>query len=312
MVREVNKCLESYEPTKAGRLIQSFVIDDLSNWFVRLSKKRFWGGEMTDDKQAAYQTLYAALDTVSRLMAPIAPYYADRLYRDLHQAAADDVKSVHLASFPQCDESAIDEELEARMKMTQQITSMIHALRKKEQIAVKQPLKRIAIPALSPEEKARIEAMKQLILDEVNVKEIEFVEGSGMLTKKVKCNFRVMGRKFGSRMKAVAAAVDALSQDQIATLEQGWTVANEGALTVALDLEIDEALRLEGVARELIRAIQQLRKDSGLEITDRISLTVPDTEQNVKCLEQFSDMISSATLATEITVGGSALSLKKQ
>jgi isoleucyl-tRNA synthetase len=226
------------------------------------------------------------------------------------------------------------------MKMTQQITSMIHALRKKEQIAVKQPLKRIAIPALSPEEKARIEAMKQLILDEVNVKEIEFVEGSGMLTKKVKCNFRVMGRKFGPRMKAVAAAVDALSQAQIATLEQGsialqlpdgteavveaadvdifsedipgWTVANEGALTVALDLEIDEALRLEGVARELIRAIQQLRKDSGLEITDRIILTVPENEQNVKCLNQFRDMIASATLATEISVSGSELSLKKK
>jgi len=340
LVKEVSSCLESYEPTKAGRLIQSFVIDDLSNWFVRLSKKRFWGGEMTDDKQAAYQTLYTALDTVSRLMAPVAPYYADRLYRDLHQAAADDVKSVHLASFPQCDESAIDEELEARMKMTQQITSMIHALRKKEQIAVKQPLKRIAIPALSPEEKARIEAMKQLILDEVNVKEIEFVEGSGMLTKKVKCNFRVMGRKFGPRMKAVAAAVDTLSQAQIATLEQGsialqlsdgteavveaadvdifsedipgWTVANEGALTVALDLEIDEALRLEGVARELIRAIQQLRKDSGLEITDRICLTVPENEQNVKCLNQFREMIASATLATEINVSGSELSLKKK
>ena len=340
LVCEVSQCYEEYEPTKAGRLIQTFVIDDLSNWFVRLSKKRFWGGKMTEDKLAAYQTLYAAIETVSRLMAPIAPYYSDQLYRDLHGVKDKTVSSVHLAEFPQCDESMIDKELEARMKMTQQITSMIHALRKKEQIAVKQPLRRIAIPALSEEEKNRIKLMKQLILDEVNVKEIEFVEGNGMLTKKVKCNFRVMGKKFGARMKAVAAAVDSLSQAQIAELEQGsitlsladgdsvqvessdveifsedipgWTVANEGALTVALDLEIDETLRLEGVARELIRAIQQLRKDSGLEITDRIILTIPDTEQNARCLALFRDMIATATLATEVLLSGTELKLSRK
>ena len=339
LVRDVEQCYEDYEPTRAGRLIQTFVVDNVSNWFVRLSKKRFWGGEMTKDKLSAYQTLYTCLETVARLMAPIAPYYADRLYRDLHEGRGEaEVRSVHLAKFPFADTSIIDVEQEERMALAQQVTSMIHSLRKKEAISVKQPLQRIAIPALNAEQQERIEAMKQLILDEVNVKEIEFVEGAGMLVKKVKCNFRTMGKKFGKQMKAVAAAVSAMGQEQIAMLEQGsvtlcvegvdalieledveiysedipgWSVANAGTLTVALDLTITEELRLEGMAREIIRSIQQLRKDSGFEITDRIIVTLPDTEETRSCLDANYDYVASQVLATEVRFAGDAIAVEK-
>ena len=333
LVREVTACYEDYEPTRAGRLIQAFVVDNVSNWFVRLSKKRFWGSAMSLDKLSAYQTLYTCLETVARLMAPIAPYYADRLWRDLNEATGrGSSQSVHLATFPVADESKIDKEQESRMELAQQITSMILSLRKKEQIVVKQPLQRIAIPAIDQEQQQRIEAMKQLILDEVNVKELQFVEASGMLVKKVKCNFRTMGKKFGKLMKAVNNAVLAMSQEQIAQLEKdehlplkletgeevvvdledievfsedipGWSVANEGTLTVALDLTITDALRLEGMARELIRSIQTLRKDSGFEITDRILVTVPQTPENEACLAEFRDYIASQVLADEIRLG---------
>ena len=339
LIRDVEQCYEDYEPTRAGRLIQSFVVDNVSNWFVRLSKKRFWGGEMTLDKLSAYQTLYTCLETVARLMAPIAPYYADRLYRDLHEGCGEeDVRSVHLAKFPVADTSIIDVEQEERMALAQQVTSMIHSLRKKEAISVKQPLQRIAIPALNAEQQERIEAMKQLILDEVNVKEIEFVEGAGMLVKKVKCNFRTMGKKFGKQMKAVASAVAEMGQEQIAMLEQGsvtlcvdgadvlieledveiysedipgWSVANAGTLTVALDLTITDELRLEGMAREIIRSIQQLRKDSGFEITDRIIVTLPDNEDTRACLEANYDYVASQVLATEVRFAGEAIAVEK-
>ena len=339
LIRDVEQCYEDYEPTRAGRLIQTFVVDNVSNWFVRLSKKRFWGGEMTTDKLSAYQTLYTCLEAVARLMAPIAPYYADRLYRDLHEGRGEaEVRSVHLAKFPVADTSIIDVEQEERMALAQQITSMIHSLRKKEAISVKQPLLRIAIPALNAEQQQRIEAMKQLILDEVNVKEIEFIEGAGMLVKKVKCNFRTMGKKFGKQMKAVAAAVSAMDKEQIAMLEQGsvtlcvegadalieledveiysedipgWSVANAGTLTVALDLNITVELRLEGMAREIIRSIQQLRKDSGFEITDRIIVTLPDTEETRSCLATNYDYVASQVLATEVRFGGDAVAVEK-
>jgi isoleucyl-tRNA synthetase len=339
LIRDVEQCYNDYEPTRAGRLIQTFVVDNVSNWFVRLSKKRFWGGEMTADKLSAYQTLYTCLETVARLMAPIAPYYADRLYRDLHEGRGEDnVGSVHLAQFPVADTSVIDNEQEERMALAQQITSMIHSLRKKEAISVKQPLQRIAIPAMNAEQQARIEAMKQLILDEVNVKEIEFVEGAGMLVKKVKCNFRTMGKKFGKQMKAVAAAVAEMSQEQITMLEQGsvtllvegadalieledveiysedipgWSVTNAGTLTVALDLTITEELRLEGMAREIIRSIQQMRKDSGFEITDRIIVTLPDNDDTRACLSANYDYVASQVLATEINFSGDAIAVEK-
>ncbi|MBR4131130.1 MAG: isoleucine--tRNA ligase [Bacteroidaceae bacterium] len=333
LIREVEQCYEEYEPTKAGRLIQAFVVDNVSNWFVRLSKKRFWGSAMSLDKLSAYQTLYTCLETVARLMAPIAPYYADRLWRDLCEATGKgETKSVHLAKFPVADDAKIDQEQEQRMALAQQVTSMILSLRKKEQIVVKQPLQRIAIPATSAEQQQRIQAMQQLILDEVNVKELEFVEAQGMLVKQVKCNFRTMGKKFGKLMKSVNAAVLAMSQEQIAELEEkehlpltldtgeqvtvdledieifsqdipGWSVANEGTLTVALDLTITEDLRLEGVARELIRSIQTLRKDSGFDITDRINVTIPENEDNRTCLSKFSDYIASQVLADSITLG---------
>ena len=333
LIREVNQCYEDYEPTKAGRLIQTFVVDNVSNWFVRLSKKRFWGSAMSLDKLSAYQTLYTCLETVARLMAPIAPFYADRLWRDLNDATGKgEAKSIHLAKFPVADDAKIDQEQEQRMALAQQVTSMILSLRKKEQIVVKQPLQRIAIPATSAEQQQRIQAMQQLILDEVNVKELEFVEAQGMLVKQVKCNFRTMGKKFGKLMKSVNAAVLAMSQEQIAELEAkehlplkldtgeevtvdledieifsqdipGWSVANEGTLTVALDLTITEDLRLEGVARELIRSIQTLRKDSGFDITDRINVTLPDSDDNRTCLAKYSDYIASQVLAAGITLG---------
>ncbi len=333
LIREVEQCYEDYEPTRAGRLIQTFVVDNVSNWFVRLSKKRFWGSAMSLDKLSAYQTLYTCLETVARLMAPIAPYYADRLWRDLNDATGKgETKSVHLAKFPVADDAKIDIEQEQRMALAQQVTSMILSLRKKEQIVVKQPLQRIAIPATSAEQQQRIQAMQQLILDEVNVKELEFVEAQGMLVKQVKCNFRTMGKKFGKLMKSVNAAVLAMSQEQIAELEEkehlpltldtgeqvtvdledieifsqdipGWSVANEGTLTVALDLTITEDLRLEGVARELIRSIQTLRKDSGFDITDRINVTIPESDDNRTCLSKFSDYIASQVLANSIQLG---------
>ena len=345
LIKDVKQCYEEYEPTKAGRLIQAFTVDQVSNWFVRLSKKRFWGSAMSQDKLSAYQTLYTCLVTIAKLMAPIAPFYADRLWRDLTSATARDgkeqtVESVHLCTFPQADESCIDTEQEERMRLAQQLTSMILSLRKKEQIVVKQPLQKVAIPATDAQQKQRLEAMRQLILDEVNVKEMEFVEAEGVLVKQVKCNFRVMGKKFGAQMKNVNAAVQAMTQQQISQLEHegsimlalangeqanveladvdifsqdipGWSVANEGTLTVALDLEITESLRLEGMARELVRSIQTLRKESGFEITDRIHVTIPASDDNTRCLEQFKPYIAQQVLADSICAEGTELKVRK-
>lgn len=341
LIKNVTECYDTYEPTRAGRLIQSFLVDNVSNWFVRLSKKRFWGGGMTADKLSAYQTLYTCLETVARLMAPIAPFYADMLYRDLMNVKQEgEAKSVHLAPFPVADESLIDKAQEQRMELAQQITSMVLSLRKKEKIMVKQPLQRVAIPATDDRTQAQIESVKDLILSEVNVKELEFVGGDGILVKKVKCNFRTMGKKFGKQMKDVNAAVLAMTQEQIGRLESqqhlaltlaggetvtvdaedieiysedvpGWSVANEGVLTVALDLTITEELRIEGVARELVRSIQQLRKDSGLEITDRIRVTIPATDDNKACLAALKEYIAAQVLANSIVAGGEELVVEK-
>lgn len=334
LVKNVNDCLNDYEPTKAGRLIQEFVIDNVSNWFVRLSRKRFWGSDMSNDKLSAYQTLYTCLETVSRLMAPIAPFYADRLYQDLTSVTGrGDASSVHLARFPECDDAVVDTELEYRMKLAQQISSMVLALRKKEAIIVRQPLQKIAIPAADETMKARIDAVKQLILSEVNVKELEFVEGDGILVKKIKCNFRTLGKKFGKLMKSVNAAVTDMSQEQITELEKngtitlqvegtdalieladveiysedvpGWTVANEGALTVALDVEVTEELKREGVAREIVKKIQAIRKDSGFDITDRISVTLSSNVLSDAAVEQFRDYICNQVLADTLVVDAS-------
>ena len=331
LVADVTACYEDYEPTRAGRLIQDFVVDNLSNWFVRLSRKRYWGGEMTTDKVSAYQTLYTCLETIACLMAPIAPFYADRLYTDLTQATGRDAGSVHLAMWPKADTAAIDKALENRMEMAQKITSMVLSLRKKEHIIVRQPLQSIIIPATDAQQQAAIEAVKQLILDEVNVKELKFMAGDGLLVKKVKCNFRTMGKKFGKQMKEVAAAVDAMAQADIASLERdgrialtlasggtaeveladveiisedipGWTVANEGNLTVALDLTINESLRREGIAREIVKRIQALRKESGLEITDRIRVAVGSHAETDEAVAAFRDYIASQVLAESVEV----------
>lgn len=330
LVKNVDTCYSEYEPTKAGRLIESFVIDNVSNWFVRLSRKRFWGNAMSTDKLSAYQTLYTCLETVAKLMAPIAPYYADRLYSDLTQATGRDKSlSIHLAAFPVCDESKIDKALEYRMELAQQITSMVLSLRKKEKIIVRQPLQCISIPAVNERQQQSIEAVKQLILDEVNVKELKFMEGNGILVKKVKCNFRTMGKKFGKLMKIVAASVDSLSQEQIAELEKngeislqlssgdtvqieavdveifsedipGWTVANEGNLTVALDIVVTDELRTEGVAREIVKRIQNLRKESGFEITDRIAIHLTHSEYTDRAVNDYKDYICGQVLANTI------------
>ena len=331
LVKNVNACLNDYEPTKAGRLIQEFVIDNVSNWFVRLSRKRFWGSDMSDDKLSAYQTLYTCLETVACLMAPIAPFYADRLYQDLTSVTGrGNAKSVHLAKFPECDEASVDTELEYRMELAQQISSMVLALRKKEALIVRQPLQKIAIPAADEVMKSRIEAVKQLILSEVNVKELVFVEGDGILVKKIKCNFRTLGKKFGKLMKSVNAAVTEMSQEQISELEKngsitlqvegtdalieladveifsedvpGWTVANEGALTVALDVEVTEELRREGIAREIVKKIQALRKENGFDITDRIAVSLSSSKASDAAVEQFRDYICNQVLADTLVV----------
>lgn len=331
LIKNVTEAFEDYEPTRAGRMISTFVIDNLSNWYVRLCRKRFWAGEMDDDKLSAYQTLYRCLFTVSKLMAPIAPFYADRLYGDLKAASAESgCVSVHLSPFPKVEASEIDTTLEQRMELAQKVTSMVLSLRKKEHVIVRQPLQKICIPATDACQKENIEAMSQLILDEVNVKELEFVEGD-MLEKKVKCNFRVMGKKFGKLMKAVAAAVGALSQDAINELSvngsvqvdvdgqtveivredveivsediPGWTVANDGALTVALDLEITEELKNEGMAREIVKRIQAYRKSSGFEITDHIHVVLSHEDNLQKAVEAYHDYICSQVLADKLEFG---------
>ena len=332
LVKNVNACFNDYEPTKAGRLIQEFVINNVSNWFVRLSRKRFWGSEMSADKLSAYQTLYTCLETVARLMAPIAPFYADRLYQDLTAVTGrKESDSVHLAKFPECDEACVDSELEYRMELAQQISSMVLALRKKEALIVRQPLQKIAIPTTDEVMKSRIEAVKQLILSEVNVKELVFVDGDGILVKKIKCNFRTLGKKFGKLMKSVNETVTNMSQEQISQLEKngnitlqveggdalieladveifsedvpGWTVANEGALTVALDVEVTDALRREGIAREIVKKIQAVRKESGFDITDRISVVVSSNEASDAAVEEFKEYICNQVLADSLVIG---------
>ena len=332
LVKNVDACYNDYEPTKAGRLITDFVNDNLSNWYVRLNRKRFWGSSMSTDKLSAYQTLYTCLETVAKLMAPIAPFYADRLYMDLIGVTGrDSVVSVHLANFPVADESLIDTELEARMQMAQDVTSMVLALRRKVNIKVRQPLQCIMIPVVDEEQRAHIEAVKALIMNEVNVKEIKFVDGAaGVLVKKVKCDFKKLGPKFGKQMKAVAAAVAGMSQEAIAELEKngkytfqldggeavveaadveifsedipGWLVANEGKLTVALEVTVTDELKREGIARELVNRIQNIRKSSGFEITDKISIVLSKNPNTDDAVNEYNTYICNQVLANSLTL----------
>ena len=326
LIKKVTAELQNFDPTRAGRLIDSFVNNDLSNWYVRLNRKRFWGKEMSGNKRSAYDALYTCLMTVAKLLAPFAPFYSDQLYHDLGGKK----ESVHLDKWPVADEANIDNDLEARMDMAQRITSMVLALRRKVNIKVRQPLAQIMIPAIDNTQRQHITAMADLIKHEVNVKELNFVEGQGILVKKVKCNFRVMGKKYGKLMKDVAAKMNSLNQDEIAQFEQsgnytfdlqgtpisvdvadveiisedmpGWLVSNEGNLTVALEVDLTDELKREGMARELINRIQNLRKETGFEITDRIIVTVSPNEEATAAIHSFGEFIKNQVLANSILV----------
>ena len=337
LIQEVTEAYEAYEPTKAGRAISDFVQDDLSNWYVRLNRKRFWGGEMNADKEAAYTTLYTCLKTVAQLMAPNAPFYADRLYRDLTG------ETVHLSTWPKADEALINKTLERQMYLAQQATSTILSLRKRAEKNVRQPLQKAVIPTPDSETTDALLHVADLIKSEVNVKELVIVpaeQSEIRLVKKIKPNFKVLGKKVGANMKAVAAAINAMSQDDIAQMEKegtfnfelsipsdralgqrtfnctlvpedveiltedmpGWLVANNGILTVALDIELTDELIEEGIARELINRIQNLRKSSGLEITDRIEIELEDCPQIHNAVLHCGDYIASQVLATKLNL----------
>lgn len=331
LVKDVDSYLNTYDPTRAGRAIADFINDHLSNWYVRLNRRRFWGGGMTTDKLSAYQTLYTCLETVAKLMAPIAPFYADRLYGDLIAVTGrESAESVHLADFPVCDEAMIDKKLEERMQIAQDISSMTLALRRKVNIKVRQPLHTLLVSAVDEHQRAAVEAVQDIILNEVNVKELKFADaGSNILVKKVKPDFKKLGPRYGKVMKALATAIQAMTQEEIATFERdgsftfsidgnactvltddveiisedipGWLVANEGRLTIALDITVTDELRREGLARELVNRLQNLRKSSGLEITDHIRVTLAPAEEMEGVLETYGDYIRRQVLADAIT-----------
>ena len=330
LIREVSDDLNDYEPTKAARAISEFVTDNLSNWYVRLNRKRFWGGGLTEDKLSAYQTLYQCLETIARLIAPISPFYADRLYRDLHPELDGAESSVHLAQFPTTTTTTIDTELEERMKLAQTITSMVLALRRKVNIKVRQPLSTVMVPVNDDKGRRQLEAIRELVLTEVNVKDMKIVgSDEGALVKRVKPDFKKLGPKYGKQMKAVAAAVAALTPAEINALERdgritltlpdgeaqleavdveilsedipGWLVANEGSVTVALDITVTPELKAEGTARELINRIQNIRKGRDYEITDRIQVVVDDSNAEIRdAVSRFADYIAGQVLADTI------------
>lgn len=332
LVKETDAGYDEYEPTRASRLIQDFVSEHLSNWYVRLSRRRFWKGDYTQDKISAYQTLYTCLDTIARLMAPVAPFFADALYADLNSTSGKDKNdSVHLAKFPAADESRIDLDLETRMQLAQDISSMVFSLRKKVNIRVRQPLQKIMIPAVDAEQRKHIEAVKELILAEVNVEELQFMDDdAGILVKKVKPNFKVLGKKAGSGMKELAAKISLMDQKQIVELEKsgsikfdiegsefilsaedveilsedipGWQVINQGRLTVALDINITPQLREKGLAREVVNRIQNIRKDKGLEVTDRITVKIQAPEEVQRSVKNNLDYIRAEVLAASLEI----------
>lgn len=330
LIKDVDEFYDTYEPTRAGRAISEFVNDHLSNWYVRLNRRRFWGGGMTQDKLSAYQTLYTCLETISKLMAPVSPFYADRLFSDLIAVTGrDKSESVHLTDFPVCNEAVIDKTLEKQMQMAQDISSMVLALRRKVNIKVRQPLQTIMIPLTDDGQKAHIEAVKSLVLSEVNVKELNFADNAAdILVKKIKPDFKKLGPRYGKVMKQLATAIQSMTQDDIALFEQngsfsfnidaatcvitsddveiisedipGWLVANEGNLTIALDITVTDELRKEGLARELVNRIQNLRKSSGLEITDKIRIAIIPVEEMNGTLNDYSDYIKNQTLARSL------------
>ena len=333
LVQQVDEAFDTYEPTKAGRLIQSFVNDQLSNWYVRLCRRRFWKGDYTSDKIAAYQTLFECLETIAILSAPIAPFYSDELYSDLNKVAQrHEANSVHLANFPEVVEADIDTELEAQMEIAQQVSSMALSLRKKEKIRVRQPLQKIMVPILDPSFKSRIQHVQDLILSEINVKELELLEDTtGVLTKKIKPNFKTIGPKYGKQMKAIAGMVKDWGDKEIASVENnngwtgevngetialdftdfeietddipGWLVTSENGITVAMDITISPKLRQEGIARELVNRIQNFRKDAGLEVTDKINVSIDTNDEISAAIEANRSYIAAEVLADAIHVG---------
>ncbi|MDD2243930.1 MAG: isoleucine--tRNA ligase [Dysgonamonadaceae bacterium] len=332
LVEDVTTYLDDYEPTKAGRAISDFVNDNLSNWYVRLNRKRFWGGEMTEDKLSAYQTLYQCLITVAKLMAPIAPFYADKLYTDLVEVTGSETfESVHLADFPKANKSFVDKDLEEQMYLAQSVSTIVLALRRKVNIKVRQPLARIMIPVQDDAQKHYIEAVESLILSEVNVKELHFVDSANeMLVKRVKPDFKKLGPLYGKIMKKLATSIQEMSREAINQLEKegkytfdidgqtaevklddveiisedipGWLVGNEGKLTVALDITISDSLHKEGIARELINRVQNLRKAKGLEITDRINIRLSSNPAFDDAIIENTEYISSQVLADELII----------
>ncbi len=330
LVRDVKANYQDYEITRAGRLIQDFVTENLSNWYVRLNRKRYWGGEYSKDKISAYQTLYKCLETVAVLASPIAPFYTDRLFRDLNSVSGKQSEtSVHIVRFPEADKKAIDKNLEERMQIAQAVSSMVLGLRRKVNIKVRQPLQKLMIPVTEPGFEEKFEAVKELILSEVNVKEVEYItDTSDILVKKIKPNFKTLGPRYGKLMKDITAAFREMDQEDISSLEKngkfnlklehqeielgeedaeiisedipGWLVANEGKITIALDVTISDELRYEGIAREFINRIQNLRKESGYEVTDKISIEIGKHEAINKAIEKHKNYIGSQTLANEI------------
>ncbi len=330
LIRDVTASLEEYDPTPAARRIDAFVNENLSNWYVRLNRKRFWGGSMNEDKLAAYQTLYTCLETVAMLAAPIAPFITDRIFSDLNAASGRHTESsVHLAEYPKCNEALINRELEARTALSQQVSSMVLALRRKVNINVRKPLSKIIIPVLDKEMASRIEAVRALIMNEVNIKDVELItDTTGIITKRIKLNFKHFCQRYAPHAKAMSALIAQFTQEQIAEIEAneettldlngtqvvvtaadfeitsedmpGWLVASEGKLTVALDITITEELKREGVARELVNRIQNIRKESGFEVTDKISVEIESNDLTAPAVESFAQYIAQQTLAVDV------------
>ncbi len=332
LILNVDETFADYEPTRAGRLITDFVNEHLSNWYVRLSRRRFWKGEYTSDKISAYQTLYRCLEVISKLASPIAPFFMDRLFIDLNQVSdLDKSESVHLTDFPVADESKIDKQLEERMELAQQVSSMVLSLRKKTNLRVRQPLQKILIPVSGENIREQLDKVSGLILSEVNVKELEYLdESAGFLIKKIKPNFKTLGPRYGKLMKEIASAVGGFTQEEISRIETegkytiqigaetvemnladveiitedipGWVVANQGTLTVALDITVTNRLWQEGIARELVNRIQNIRKDRGFDVTDKITLDLQKNDLIEEAISNFNDYICSETLAESLTV----------
>jgi isoleucyl-tRNA synthetase len=330
LIKEVAECYETYEPTRAGRAISEFVSENLSNWFVRLSRRRYWGGSYDKDKISAYQTLYTCLNTIARLSAPMAPFYSDLLYSDLNKITGKEPdQSVHLSDFPVANETLIDRHLEEKMDIAQKASSMILSLRRKEKLKVRQPLAKIMVPVLNKDFQDKFDAVKDIILSEVNVKEVEYLtDAAGIISKKIKANFKTLGPKYGKLMKQISGEIAGFSQIEISNLERsgshnlniggetillsledveiqtedvpGWLVASEGGLTIALDINLTEELKQEGIAREFINKIQNIRKESDFEVTDRIVLKIQKNERFNLAVENFRVYISNQTLANEL------------